>query len=121
MALYQYIPPTSCHPPGTLIGLVFHQVLQIFQLCSRSQDIDLELAPCYHRLLEHGYKATGIMTFLIKVILDNTNHCFSLTKAHREEAKKAQTGYANERVLFHLSFHPPNTHPQVLSSIPGKI
>ena len=45
MALYQYIPPTSCHPPGTLIGLAFHQVLQIFQLCSRSQDINLELAP----------------------------------------------------------------------------
>jgi hypothetical protein len=27
MALYHYIPPTSCHPPGALIGLVFGQVL----------------------------------------------------------------------------------------------
>jgi hypothetical protein len=33
IALYQYILTTSCHPPGTLTGLVFGQVLQIFQLC----------------------------------------------------------------------------------------
>ncbi len=32
MVLYQYIPPTSCLPPGALTGLVFGQVLQIFQL-----------------------------------------------------------------------------------------
>jgi hypothetical protein len=82
MALYQYIPPTSCHPPGTLIGLVFGQVLQIFQLCSRSQDIDLELSPFYHRLLYHEYMATSIIPFLIKVI-NNANHCLSLTEAQR--------------------------------------
>jgi hypothetical protein len=54
MALYQYIPPTTCHPPGTLTGLVFGQVLQIFQLCSRDEDIDLELAAFHHRLLDCG-------------------------------------------------------------------
>jgi hypothetical protein len=32
MALHQYIPPTSCHPPGALTSLVFGQILQIFQL-----------------------------------------------------------------------------------------
>ena len=94
MALYQYIPPTYCHPPGTLTGLVFGQVLQIFQLCPRSQDIDLELAPFYHRPLYCGYKATSIIPFLIKVI-NNANHCLSLTEAQQEEAKKAWMGRAN--------------------------
>jgi hypothetical protein len=39
--------------------------------------------------------ATSIIPFLIKVI-NNANHCLSLTEAQREEAKKAQMGRANE-------------------------
>ena len=27
LALYQYIPPDSCHPPGILTGLVYSQIL----------------------------------------------------------------------------------------------
>jgi hypothetical protein len=61
MALYQYIPPTSCHPPDALTNLVFGQVLQIFQLCSRDQDIDSEIAAFYHHLLDRGYKKTNII------------------------------------------------------------
>ena len=78
MALYQYIPPTSCHPPGALTGLVFGQVLRIFQLCSRNQDIDSELSAFYHRLLARGYKSVDIVPLLIKGI-DNANHYLSLT------------------------------------------
>jgi hypothetical protein len=80
MALYQYIPPMSCHPPGTLTGLVFGQVLRIFQLCLSDEDITLELAAFHHRLLDHGYKATNIIPLLIKGI-DNANHYLSLTEA----------------------------------------
>jgi hypothetical protein len=80
MALYQYIPLTSCHPPGALTGLVFGQILQIFQLCSRDEDINSELTAFHHRLLDSGYKATNIIPILIKGI-DNANHYLSLTKA----------------------------------------
>jgi hypothetical protein len=104
MALYQYIPPTSCHPLGALTGLVFDQIFQIFQLCSRDEDINSEL---HHPLLDHGYKATNIISLLIKGI-DNANHYLSLTKAQQEEAKKAWMGRADERVFFHLPFHPQN-------------
>ena len=107
MALYQYIPPTSCHPPGALTGLVFGQVLRIFQLCSRNQDIDSELAAFYHRLLDRGYKATNIIPLFIKGI-DNANYYLSLTEAQREKVKKARMGRADERVFFHLPFHPQN-------------
>jgi hypothetical protein len=31
LALYQYIPPNSCHPHGVLTGLIFGQILWIYQ------------------------------------------------------------------------------------------
>ncbi len=63
------------------------------------------------------------MPLLIKGI-DNANNYLSLTKAQQEEAKKAQTGRADERVFFHLPFHlqtTRRTHPQVLFNVSGKI
>jgi hypothetical protein len=56
LALYQYIPPSSCHPPGVLTGLVLGQVLRIFQLCSRDQDINNELRLFHKRLINRGYQ-----------------------------------------------------------------
>jgi hypothetical protein len=108
MVLYQYILPRSCHPPGTLTGLVFGQVLRIFHLFLRDEDIDSEFAAFHHCLLDRGYKATNIIPLLIKGI-NNANHYVSLTKAQQEEAKKAWKGCAEERVFFHLPFHPQNS------------
>ncbi len=45
LALYQYIPPNSCHPPGVLTGLIFGQILWIYQLCSHSKDVNKEFSP----------------------------------------------------------------------------
>jgi hypothetical protein len=116
MALYQYISPTSYHPPGALTGLVLGQILRIFQLCSRDEDINSELAAFHHRLLDHGYKATNIIPLLIKGI-DNANHYLSLTEAQREEAKKARMGHAYEKVFFHLPFHPQNPSSGVIQHL----
>ncbi len=113
MALYQYIPPTSCLPPGALICLVFGQVLQIFQLCSRDQDNDSELVAFYHCLLDRGYKAANIIPLLIKGI-DNANYYLSLTEAQQEEVKKARMGRADKRIFVHLPFHPQNPSSGVI-------
>jgi hypothetical protein len=80
MALYQYIPPMSCHPPGALTSLVFGQVLRILQLCSRDDDINSESAAFHHHLLDQGYKAPNIILLLIKGI-NNANHYLSLIEA----------------------------------------
>jgi hypothetical protein len=55
MALYQYIPPNSCHPPGVLTGLIFGQILRIYQLCSQSKDINKELSLFHTHLQNRGY------------------------------------------------------------------
>jgi hypothetical protein len=44
MALYLYIPPNSNHALEILTGLVYGQVLQVYQLCLRSKDINTKLA-----------------------------------------------------------------------------
>ncbi len=103
----QYILPTTWDPPGALTGLLFGQVLQIFQLCLKDQDIELELAVFYHRLPDHWYKATNIIPPLTKGI-DNANYYLSLTDTQWEEAKSSWMGHADERVFFHLLFHPQN-------------
>jgi len=50
LALHLYIPPHSCHPPGVIIGLVMGNVLGIFQLCSRQDDIENHLCKFFARI-----------------------------------------------------------------------
>jgi hypothetical protein len=76
----------------------------------------LELATFHHHLLDCGYKATNIILLLTNGI-DNANHYLSLTEAQQEEAKKARTGCADERVFFHLPFHPQNPSSGVIQCL----
>jgi hypothetical protein len=78
MALYQYIPPSSCHPPGVLTGLIFRQILRIYQLCSLSSDIDKELSLFYQHLLNNRYKPINLLPLLKKGI-NNAITYLSLT------------------------------------------
>ncbi len=56
LALHLYLPPHSCHALGVVSGLVFGNVLQIYQLCSLATDIKKVLKLFLHRLLESGYQ-----------------------------------------------------------------
>lgn len=66
MALYQFIPPSSCHPPGMLTGLVYGQVLRIFQLCSSERVANKELRLFYKRLINRGYHCDGLLPLFEK-------------------------------------------------------
>ena len=107
MALYQYIPPSSCHPPGVLTGLVLGQVLRIFQLCSRTQDIDIELCLFYQRLIDRGYNQEGLLPLFVKGVL-NAESYIAMTQSQRDARKKAKVGRRDERVFFHMPYHPQN-------------
>jgi len=105
MVLYLYIPPNSSHAPGTLTGLIYGQVLRIYQLCSLSKDINKELTAFYRRLLARGYHARQILLLLEKAI---DNACAHLSRTDEERRFIAQTTEeaSQQRLFFHLPFHP---------------
>jgi hypothetical protein len=107
MALYQYIPPNSCHPPGVLTGLVYGQILRIYQLCSKSTDIDKELLQFYKRLVDRGYSRDKLLPLFEKGV-DNATDYILMTLEQREARKKAKVGKSDERIFLHIPFHPQN-------------
>jgi len=127
LALYQYIPPNSCHPPGVLTGLIYGQVLRIYQLCSLSEDIDKELSLFYKRLLNRGYLTPKLIP-LFEQGINNAISYLSLSPQQRELRAKTKVGKPDERIFFHIPYHPQNPSSgtiqhlwrDLLHSPPGK-
>ena len=86
MALHLYIPPHLCHAPEVLPGIVFGNVLQIHQLCSRAADVTQELKILLHRLLDCGYQLAQL-TPLFQQAMNNAK------------------AYLHRTVLDHLCVH----------------
>ncbi len=107
LALYQYILPNSCHPPGVLTGLVFGQILQIYQLCSLNEDIDKELSLFYTHLLACGYTPTKLLPLFTKGI-NNAISYLSQSPKQWDVLKKAKIGKLDEQIFLHLPYHPQN-------------
>ena len=114
MALYQYIPPNSCHPPGVLKGLVLGQILRIYQLCTKTEDIDRELRLFHARLVDRGYQPDVLFPIFVQGV-DNATNYLSLTPAQRDARKLARNGNMGERVFFHVEYHPQNVPSKVKS------
>jgi hypothetical protein len=70
MVLHLYIPPHLYHTPGVLPGIVFGNVLQIHQLCSRAVDVTQEIKLFLHCLLNRGYQLAQF-TPLFQQAMDN--------------------------------------------------
>jgi hypothetical protein len=95
LALYQYIPPNSCHPPRVLTGLIFGQILRIYQLCSHSKDIDRELSLLHTCLPNRGYTSNKLLPLFEKGI-NNAISYLSQTPEQWDAIKKAKTGKSDE-------------------------
>lgn len=119
MALHLYIPPSSCHAPGIINGLIFGHFLRVYQLCSHQQDIDNELDLFYQRLIDRGHSPTTILPIFIKAeekarqISQLEPNTEGNSDAHHEKDKSDH----RSQIFFHLPFHPsnpPSTHIQTL-------
>jgi hypothetical protein len=105
MALYLYIPPNSSHAPGIFTGLVYKQVLRIYQLCSQSTDIDIELASFYCCLLARGHHPRQLIPLLKKVV-DNACTYLSHMDDQQRFIAQAKEAALQQQIFFHLPFHP---------------
>jgi hypothetical protein len=107
MALYQNIPPNSCHPPGVLTGFIFGQILRIYQLCSQSKDINKELS-LFHTCLQNRVDASKKLLPLFEKGINNAIFYLSQTQEQRGAIKKAKIGKLDQRIFLHISYHPQN-------------
>jgi len=104
LALYLYLPPHSCHAPGVLTGLIYGQVLRIYQLCSQDDDKEKELVLFVHRLLDRGYQLNFIIPILTKAI-DNAIKYLSQSDEYRHKMKKKKRNADRRSALLHLPFN----------------
>ncbi len=107
LALYQYIPPNSCPPSGALTGLIFGQILRIYQLCSHSKNVNKELSLLYTCLLTPGYASNKLLP-LFENGINNPIFYLPQTSEHRDAIKKAKIGKPNKQIFFHIPYHPQN-------------
>ena len=109
--LYLYIPPTSAHPPGVITGLVFGNVLRIFQLCSEEQDIADRLCTFFRRLRACNYSSQALLPLFNKAI-DNAKTYIATNDTTRALRKRKLELAAKRRVFLHLPFHPNDPSSQ---------
>jgi hypothetical protein len=107
LALYQCISPNSCHPPVVLTGLIFGQILRIYQLCSHSKDVNKELSLLHTHLLTHGYASNKLLPLFEKGI-NNAISYLTQTSEQRDTIKKAKIRKSDVRIFFHIPYHPQN-------------
>ena len=107
LALYQYIPPNSCHPPGVLMRLIYVQILQIHCLCSKNSDIEKEIQLFFNCLIDQGYLCTKLLPLFEKGF-DNTTTYISMMLEKRVARKKAKVGRSDERIFLRIPYHPQN-------------
>ena len=114
--LYLYIPPNSAHPPGVITGLVFGNVLRIYQLCSDEQDISDRLVVFFRRLRACNYVPEFLLPLFTKAI-NNAKAYLSRSDAQHKARKAEKTRDAERRVFLHLPFHPSDPSSRVVQDL----
>jgi len=112
LALYQYLPPNSSHPPGVLTGLVMGGVLRILQLCSDEDDADGHIHNLYRRLLSRGHQPTNLLPLFDRAITNAQAYLANFSKK-----KPTPTETKRDTIYLHIPFHPqdpPAKHRQKL-------
>ena len=104
MALHQYIPPSSAHPPGMTRGLVIGQTLRFHQLCSLKSDAQLQMKKLYKRLQASGHSREILLPLFAKG-LSKARKFLALPRKERLQSTCARTP-KHDSVFLKLPYHP---------------
>jgi hypothetical protein len=107
--LYLYLPPHSCHAPGTLKGLIFGFAHRAYALCTNEDDRIPFLRKSYYRLLARGHQATNICPMFQEAI----EIIFTAPPVPTLQTEKD----TKQPLYFHLPFNPVNPPSTKLQSI----
>jgi len=107
MALHLYIPPSSCHAPGVIPGLVHGQLYRIFKLCSHKRDIEREIHAFFVRLLARGHSLCNLTPLFIKAEQE-VKQQIATQQQPPGNLQKIPQSHGHETVFLHLTYHPNN-------------
>ena len=113
MALHLYIPPSSCHAPGIITGLIHGHFYRIFQLCSNKNDVEREIYLFFNRLLLRGHSLCDLIPLFLDAELKTKHHIATkcMQQRHRQSDPlntTQQTQQSQQDIFFHLQYHPAN-------------
>jgi hypothetical protein len=107
LALHLYIPPHSSHAPGVFTGLIFGNVLQIYQLCSKQEDIDNKIKKFMKQLLAWGFSLNKIRPLFSKAA-EGLLQYINSTAEQLQLASNCKARAERQHIFLHLPFHPSN-------------
>jgi hypothetical protein len=122
LALHLYIPPTSCHAPGVLNGLIFGHHYRIYHLCSHKQDIEREINTFLRRLLDRGHSLSQLLPLFLSAENKLRNHCHSTKCTHPQPHPppphpSTSPHNSNNSAFLHLQYHPTNPNTREIQQL----
>ena len=100
-SLHLYIPPSSCHPPGLLPGVVHGCIHRFFTLCTNHADIKKKMNEFYLQLRRRGWQPYQLLPVFRKAAeraKTFVNH----------STTNGPTPFEPDKMLFHIPYHPSN-------------
>jgi len=114
MALYQYITPSSAHPPGLNSGLVIGQILRYHQLSSLESDAHHQMKNFYKRLLARGHTKERLLPLFVKGFSKAKK---LLALRHQQQLQAQDQAPEHDCVFLKLPFHPHDPKSSVIQSL----
>ena len=98
MNLYQYIPPTSAHPPGMMKGIIYGLMRNYYLQNTKESDYNDMAVKLFERHVARGWNRAEMKGFILSA--DAKLRTQPLTVAAPEPLSN------KERLFVHLEYHP---------------
>ena len=110
--LHMYIPPASCHPPGTLSGLIYGHLWRIYKLCTNPQDQTNRIRLFIRHLQVRGYQHHHI----IPMIRAAQRNILSRQPPATQDDASTDDDEPDAFIFWHMKFNPQNPSSSVVQA-----